>query len=333
MTRSLVTGASGFIGRRLVQELLDRGEEVVCLSHRATNRPDFFDHPSITNLVADVRDREAIAGAMKHVDRVFHLAAAVATKTLEQSHSVNVLGTENLAKAAAAETKVPVFVYVSSLAAAGPSNHAVTEVEPCKPVSHYGRTKLEAETKLSAIAASLPVTIVRPPCVFGPGDRNLLALYQTIVKGWNVVLSKDFRYSYLSVDDLVIGMLDAAESGKRVLGPEDAEKQGLYYLTDPQAVTFPELAELIAETLGGVKVRHLKIPKSVGWIAGAFGEAALRFAGRRAFLNFDKIREGLGGSWVCDGGRAEKELAFTPSADLRSRLQATTDFYKQSQWL
>ncbi len=333
MTRSLVTGGAGFIGQRLVETLLAAGDQVVCLDHFSTHRPNMFDSQQVEVVRGDVRDRQSAEQAVASVDRVFHLAAAVATKSLEQSRSVNVEGTRNLATAAAACSNPPVFLYVSSLAAAGPSELPATESGPCAPVSHYGRTKLEAETLLQGIAERLPITIVRPPCVFGPGDRNLLALYQTVKRGWNVVLSKKFCYSYLSVTDLVSGMVVSAAEGERLAEGENPTRQGLYYLTDPEAVTFPQLAEKIAATMNRTQVRHVQIPRVLGWATGGVGEAVLRLTGRRVFLNLDKIREGVSGSWHCDGTRAKEQLNFAPAADLMTRLQETKDYYDKVGWL
>jgi len=351
MTRTLVTGANGFIGRHVIAELLRRGEDVVALSRSVVCDNEANAH--LHRISADIRDTEQVAMAMKSVDRVIHLAASVATRSLTLSESINVEGTRILASAAAAQPDPPTLVYVSSLAAAGPlpvtregpvtraGIDALDETDPCHPISHYGRTKLRAEQTLPEFAEHVPITIVRPPCVFGPGDRNLLALYQTVVSGYNIVLSKKFRYSYISVTDLVTGILAAAHRGKRLVvgnGSDDSDR-GIYYLTDPQSVTFVELAEMIAASLDELSIqrrrplRHLRIPKTVGWLAGGCGEIMMRMFGRRVFLNLDKVREGVGGSWVCDGSRAANELSFRPAADLQTRLVETSTDYHQSDWI
>lgn len=328
-----MTGAAGFIGLHLVEALLDRGDEVICLARPRNDPPKIFSDARVTVVPADIRDRSRVKSAMQGMDRVFHLASAVATKSLQTSRDINVTGTSILANVAAEQPTPPVFVYVSSLAAAGPGDRVVGEPDECRPVSHYGRTKLEAESVLHSLSQRLPITVTRPPCVFGPRDRNLLALYQTVIKGWNLVLSKDSQYSYISVEDLVPGLIAAAESGKRLKTIDDQQRQGIYYLTDPQPLTFPQLAEMISATLESGRVRHVKIPTTLGWIAGGVGEIGLRLLDRRAFLNLDKIREGVGGSWVCDGQRAKDELGFKPTKPLIERLQRTTNFYRQANWL
>ena len=352
MTRSLVTGAAGFIGRRLVAELLAGGQEVVAVDHFSRNDPAKINWrdgnrvqsasaqntDGVTVFAADIRDPKQIGQAMKTVDRVFHAAATVSTKSLALSESVNVEGTRVIGEAAAAQPTPPVFVYLSSLAAAGPSRDPVIESDPCQPVSHYGRTKLKAESELHGLAKDLPITIIRPPCIIGPGDRNLLALYQTVQWGWNLVLSKKSRYSYLSVTDLVPGLITASHRGRRLCGLDDngridVNRIGTYYMTDPKPVTFVELADMIAATIQKSRVHHLRIPTSIGWAVGAYGEFLLRVFGKKVYLNLDKIREGVGGSWVCDGSRAAEDLSFAPGADLATRIEETTIEYRNAGWI
>ncbi len=291
------------MGQALIRALLRRGDEVVCLDHFVSHSPAAWQSTSVRLVQADVRDRRAAADALPGVDCVYHLAAAVATRSLAESRSINVEGTRNMAEAAAALAHPPTFVFVSSLAAAGPHESEAVESGACFPVSHYGRTKLEAEQALGHMADRLPITIVRPPCVFGPGDRNLLSLYQTVRRGWNLVASRQARFSFLHVEDLVSGLLLAADSGTRLTSGDDPDRRGLYYLTDPTPVTFVVLAEMIADTMH-CKVRHVRIPGPLLWIVGALGESVLRLTGRKTFLNLDKVREAFGGSWYCSGARA-----------------------------
>ncbi|MFG0287511.1 MAG: NAD-dependent epimerase/dehydratase family protein [Rhodopirellula sp. JB044] len=357
MARYLVTGANGFIGRHLVDFLLAAGNEVVALSRsqeEGTERGG-----QLRRIAGDIRNPVRVDEAMCSVDHVIHLAASVATRSPALSESINVEGTRVVATSAAHQPNPPTLVAVSSLAVAGPvpeeafeskskrrkrcddgQSAAVSEGDPCRPVSHYGRTKLRAEQVLQEMADQIPITIVRPPCVIGPGDRNLFALYKTVRSGWNFVLSKSFRYSYISVTDLVPGILAAIERGRRLPSPEQTDQtQGIYYLTDPNPVTFVELAEMIAASFDEFAIsrrrplRHIRIPRAAGWIAGGCGEIVMKGFGGRVFLNLDKVREGVGGSWVCDGSLAEQELSFHPAADLATRIIETTIDYHQSQWL
>jgi nucleoside-diphosphate-sugar epimerase len=226
-----------------------------------------------------------------------------------------------------------VFVYVSSLAVAGPHREAVTEPVSCHPVSLYGQSKLEAEQVLQQRAHELPVTVVRPPCVFGPGDRNLLSLFRSVRRGWNVYSNPNFQYSFLHVDDLVTALVAAASHGQRLATHADSSRRGVYFVSDRQAVTFPELGELVAECLQRDHIRQVRIPSVVGWTAAGAGQLVQRIFRRRVFLNLDKAREAYGGSWMCDPTRAEQQLQFHPPQRLAQRLSETAVSYRQTGWL
>jgi nucleoside-diphosphate-sugar epimerase len=200
-------------------------------------------------------------------------------------------------------------------------------------VSLYGRTKLEAEEALAQAADNLPITIVRPPCVFGPGDRNLLGLYRSVQRGWDFYSDAAFQYSFLYVDDLVQLMIAAVELGRRLIEPADPQRRGVYYGADPQAVTFPQLAEMVGAAIGRQRIRHVRIAPPLGWSLALCGELTQRILRRRVFLNRDKAREAYGGSWVCDSSRAKMELGFAPGASLAQRLEETAQDYLSAGWL
>ena len=332
MARALVTGARGFIGQRLVRALIDRETRVVCLDRTPATR-DALSGLDVERVTSDIRDGATISRAMRGVEWVFHLAAATAPRTLAESRAVNVEGTRTMATVAAGQSRPPVFVYVSSLAAAGPSHTMVCESSPCQPVSCYGRAKREAEQVLESFADRLSVTIVRPPCVFGRGDRNLLRLYKLIRRGWELHAHPGYQYSFLHVDDLVAGLIAAATIGRRLQPPPNEEHAGVYFLADPQPVTFPELSAMIARCLDCPRVRHVRVPHTVAWVAAALGEVMQVVTRRQVYVNRDKVREAYAGSWMCDPARAGREWGFAPADSLAERLTQTRRSFEADGWL
>ncbi len=330
--RALVTGARGFIGRRLVQELLARSWEVVCFD-RPPQRDDPLTGMPVTRLVGDIRDRAAVRDAVDQVATVFHLAASTAPRTEAEAVAVNVAGTRAVADAAVDAACSPVIVYVSSLAAAGPGPMPAVESDACHPVSLYGRTKRDAERVLAGYATCLPITIVRPPCVFGRGDRNLLEMVQWVRRGWNFHSGHRYQYSFLHVDDLVAGLLLAVAKGRRLGAAPEESSSGIYHLSDSCPVTFSELAEWLARGLGVPRVRHVRVPRTVAWLSGIGGEWLQRVTGSRVYLNRDKVREAYAGSWVCDVRRAESELGFVAAKSLAERIDQTLRDYRADGWL
>ncbi len=147
--RSLVTGASGFIGRRLARELVRRGDEVACLVRRTSRTAPLSGLP-VELVVGDLGDPGSLDAAVKGRDRVFHLAGVVQALDEADFDTANTRGTANLVGACLrAAPGLKRFVFVSSIAAAGPSGpgRPVVETDAPKPVSAYGRSKLAAETR------------------------------------------------------------------------------------------------------------------------------------------------------------------------------------------
>ncbi|MCX5730703.1 MAG: NAD-dependent epimerase/dehydratase family protein, partial [Deltaproteobacteria bacterium] len=216
--RWLITGATGFIGTTLAGRLLGRGDEVRALV-RDPAKADELRTMGAQVVRGDVSRPETLVDAVPDVDAVVHLAGLVKAVTQEQLVSVNSEGTRSLAEVAARSGR-PKFVLVSSLAAAGPSvpGRPRTETDRPAPVSAYGQSKLAAEQAVRSFATALNASIVRPPIVYGPRDKEFLpSLFQMARTG--LVLKSgtgDKRYSIIHVNDLVELVIAVAERGARV---------------------------------------------------------------------------------------------------------------------
>src|SRR5262245_13733823 len=183
MARVLVTGASGFIGRQFVDVLCKRGDEVACLV-RPTSKVEPLTKLGARLVVGDVVEPASLPAAVADVDVVYHLAGQNKANTLAQYCTVNKDGVRNVIAACAERTTPPVVIVLASLSAAGPMKESRlrTEDDPPEPISHYGRSKRAGELAAEALADKVPITILRPPVVFGPGDVAGLPLYRGIHK-------------------------------------------------------------------------------------------------------------------------------------------------------
>ncbi len=363
MTRAFVTGATGFIGPHLVRELRQQGIEVTCL-RRAASDITRLAPLGVAFKAGHVADPEALRAAVFGADVVFHLAGMTRALARRQLHAVNVEGTRNLLTACAAQRNPPVVVIVSSLAAAGPSlgDQPRDEADEPAPVSEYGRSKRTAELVAHEFADRMPITIVRPPLVFGQGDQSVLAMMRPIRRiGVHLVPGfVDRRLSVIHATDLATALIAAARDGKRLvsrqasgfglqasadgilasdtLKPEarspkpEARSLGYYHVADDEQPTYAELGCRVSLALGrGALV--LRTPQWVAWVGAGMSEIAARLRRRQYAFNWDKAREATAGSWTCSTRRAKAELGWSCAADLDARLAETIAWYRRYGWL
>jgi nucleoside-diphosphate-sugar epimerase len=334
--KNLVTGATGFIGRHLVARLLERGEEVRILSLR---RPahDFPGVGALEWLVDDLSRPQALPAAVQGVERVYHLAGATVVLSPKTYEAVNAQGTRNLVDACARLATPPEVIFVSSLAAAGPTTAECPRVEsqPAAPVSKYGRSKLAAEEHLRKRAECVPVTIVRPPGVIGPWDPHTIHLFRTVRRGWNIVPGRGRdRLSLIFVDDLVTGLLLAAERGRR-LGVDGAGSpgDGIYFVAMDERPTLTEMAWAAAAVLNVPSVWTVRLPRFLCRLVAYASQAGAIARGKPALLTPDKMREATAGSWICSAEKARVDLGFTCTIGLAEGFRRTGEWYLRQGWL
>jgi nucleoside-diphosphate-sugar epimerase len=249
---------------------------------------------------------------------------------------VNAGGVESVAAACADRAQRPVLVVVSSLAAAGPcvGDQPRGEGDSPAPVSAYGRSKLAGEMAAAKYATRLSISVVRPPIVFGPGDRGVLEMFRPIAhSGLHVVpCREERRVSLIHVADLVSLLLLAAEKGER-LHPVGAPGQGVYFVAAEHDPTYAELGQAMAMALGKKRAMVVHMPEPLVRLVGLCGDALGRVRQRAGWVNSDKMAEALAGSWTCSSAKARRQLGCSPAATLAERLGETAQWYRQAGWL
>ena len=327
---AVVTGATGFIGSALVDALVRRGMRVRCLTSRRPRAGD--ERGDVEWHVVDWNDARAVerSPALDDAGMVFHLAGRTKGLTLEEFRAGNVRPTEALLAALVRHGARPErFVLVSSQSASGPANDLAAprrEHDDPTPIDDYGRSKLEAERVVEAYGSTLPWTIVRPSSVYGPRDRDFLAMFRQLSSGvWLYPATRDRWLSIAYVNDVVQAMLVAA-THPRAVG-------GTYFLAGEPAVTWRDVYVAAAEASGARKLLELDLPQPMVDIAGRLGDLTALLTGRVGLVNSRKVALGRPEYWVCSTERARQELGVECATPLRDGMRATAQWYVEQRWL
>ncbi len=341
MSNILVTGATGFIGRNLVERLVGDGYRVTCLIRREA--PPSLRSFDVVGHLGNMSDPESLRAAVAGQDVVFHLAGMVAALRKSELDRVNVEGTRNLAAACAGVSNPPVLVYVSSLAAAGPviAGRPRIESDPPAPVSDYGRSKHRAELAAREFADRVPITIIRPGIVFGPYDAALLIAFRSpyYFRFHASPRRGNARYSLIHVAELIEVLLGAARDGDRISVEElqasgtEADPRGLYFASCGTDPTYRELGRMMGRELGRKVTVPISSPMPMVWAASAMNSLLARLKGKPTYFGLDKAREIAAGSWQCSPERARHDLSFQPVVPLAQRIRETGEWYLEHGWL
>jgi nucleoside-diphosphate-sugar epimerase len=333
MQRALVTGGTGFVGSNLLKVLRERGWFMRCLVRDLARTKDLATLGAEL-LQGSLHDAESLKRAVGDVDVVFHVAGRVAAIRRQEFFLDNVEGTRALLQVCAELSSPPMVVMVSSLAAGGPSQPGTPrrETDESVPVSAYGKSKLAAEQAALEFADRVPISIIRPPVVFGPGDRNSLQLFKS-VRMTRVHPTPGFRHmpmSIVHVADLCGALIQIAEGGSRAQRINPA--RGIYYITSGPTITYGEMGQLASRALG-CAVLVLPTPKAAFWFTGGIGEILGRLRRRPGLINWDKMREATASGWECSDEKLRRELAYLPAKPLEERFAETVAWYRENGWL
>ena len=339
MDRTFVTGATGFIGRNVVDDLRGRGHEVICLV-RSRQRAAPLAAAGARLVEGSLDDVGPWREHLRGCDVVIHLGGLVAEARPGRLEAVNGDATGRFAAACAARDAPPIFVHVSSLAALGPvprdGSLAVESASPA-PVSRYGHSKRSGERAVAAVAADMPITILRPGVVFGPHDTKLAQLFQMIHR-MRLHLVMGFReppLSLIHVTDLTRLLAEVIERGERLPPRSEAAAAGtgIYHAVDDRIhPTYGGLGRRIARVLDrGLVV--VPLPIGVAWPITVVVERGWRLAGQGSIISPDKLREATATSWAASGGKARLGLGFTAADPLDVRLAQTADWLRSRRLL
>jgi nucleoside-diphosphate-sugar epimerase len=287
-----------------------------------------LNHIPFESARGDFDDPGSLEKAVTGVDYVYHVAGVTKAKTAEEYFRGNHLATANiLAATEAVNPKLRRFVHVSSQTVVGPSGGGipVDESTPLHPITTYGRSKMEAEKECLKYAGRLPITIARPPAVYGQRDTDVFEFFNTMKKGLQPMVGFGDKYvSLIHVTDLVRGIIMAGE--------HQAAIGQTYFISSSRFYNWKEVGDITARIMGKRALR-IRIPEWGVYAVAAVAELAGLFSKKPTLLNFEKARDMVQDAWTCDASKARRDVGFEQQIQLEEGIRETVAWYKQEGWL
>ena len=324
---ALVTGANGFIGSHLVDQLLASG----CMVHglvRESSSLKWLDASKVHLHRVDLALPDFKVPALEKLDYVFHCAGLTKAKSRSGYFQVNATACSNLYEQCQKRGRqIKSIVHLSSLAATGPSSlgSLVDEITLCKPVTFYGQSKLAGEEIALQYSQSIPLTVIRPPVVYGPREENFFTFIKLIQKGWGLQIGRAGKeLSLIYVSDLVEAMLTASDPTK--------QKGRSYFVTDGRVYVWEQIAKECARIMN-IHVKTLKIPEAVLVPVALFFEAWSSVSSKPALFDRQRMIDIRQSSWSASPENFFKDFGFTPKYGLSRGLAETINWCQQEKWL
>jgi nucleoside-diphosphate-sugar epimerase len=322
--KALVTGATGFIGSHLAQSMAEENWDVTCLI-RSTSRTDFLQKLPVRFVLGSANDIDSLGRAVEGQDYVFHLAGRIRPTGRAVYDTANYQLTRNLVQACLKKNPaLKRFVYVSSIAAAGPSlpNSYSEEGQAPSPISEYGRTKLKGEEAVREVWDIIPATIIRPPNVYGPRQQEMELLIKLLgIRIVPLLKEKKETTSLIYVKDLSQGILQAA------LSP--ITKSQIYYLTDGKGYSWQKIISTLKKYVLGESF-FLPLPEELiiffAWLADILNKTGLlkSFFGRKLWRAMTQTL------WLFSSAKAEKDFGFQAEYNLEKGIKKTVSYYRKT---
>ena len=298
---AVVTGANGFVGSHLVDNLIEKGLKVRCIVRKTSNLK-WLDGKNLEIFDCGLFNKDGLRIAFKDANYIFHVAGVVKSKTKEGYFKGNVETTRILLEVALENSAtIKRFLLVSSGTVTGPSldGKPLTEKSECNPITTYGRSKLEGEKIVLSYKDKLPITICRAPAVYGERDTEIFIYFQTFNKGLTTTIGFNKKeLSLIHAVDLVEGFYLAATSEKAI--------GEIYFVSSEKYYTWQEINSVTSKVLNKKPI-ILKVPHSIVYTISAIAQFFAMFSSKPATLNIEKAKDITQQYWIFDTSKAMRE--------------------------
>jgi len=324
---SVVTGASGFVGSHLVDRLIEEGHQVKCIL-RSTSSKRWLENKPVEIIDCGLRDKESLKKILKDADYLYHIAGVIKAKDEQGYIDGNVGNTQVLLDVLCeVNPNIKRVMITSSLTACGPSLDGTpcTESTPEHPITAYGRSKLAEEQLAKKYMDRLPITIIRPPAVFGPRDTETYLIFKTYKYGLMTLIGFNKKeLSLVYVSDLVNGIFLASQSEKAI--------RQIYFIASEEINNWPEVGGFISKAMkrGALNVR---LPHLLVYTVAAFAQFFAIFSSKPATFNLEKARDFVQKDWTCSIAKAKTDIGYKQMVSTEDGMKLSIDWYRKMKWL
>ncbi len=309
--KAFVTGATGFVGSHLVEELVKMGFEVSVLV-RKTSKRDLISSLGVNTVEGSLE--ELTLKEISECDFFFHIACITKAVRISEYYRVNRDGTKNVCEICEKyEKKLKKLVILSSLAACG--NNGI-------PESHYGRSKYEGDMVALSFSKKIPIVILRPGAIYGPRDMDFYQIFRT-AKKFSILPHPGFNKKILNlvyVKDVVKAIILSIQ--------KDLPSGEILMVGDEKNYTWEEIRDILSEVLKR-KLILLKFPKFLAYPPAFFLQTASFITKKPYPLNLSRLPEFLEDNWGMDISETEKKIGYKPSVSLKEGLSITIKWYEE----
>ncbi len=321
-----LTGANGFVGSHIAESCLKEGFQLTCLLRKSSDTT-FIRDLIYNRITGDINDENALSRFVPDQNIIIHNAGLTKARNESEFMEVNTNGTKNILNAILKfNPNIRRFILISSQAAVGPtpSKEPLDESIPKKPITAYGRSKALAEEICQKYSNKIPITIIRPPVVFGPRDKDIYEYFRIINKGIQPVIGKENTFSVVSIQNLVKGILLSIH--------KQDKKLECYFITDEGDYTWDQFSSMISYKLNKKPIK-IKIPNWIVLIFASINEVYSKIFKKAVLLNREKIKEMKQKRWVVSSQKATNELGYKPIITTKQAIAITVEWYKKNEWL
>lgn len=322
----MLTGATGFIGSHLAEELIARENRTRLFIRKRTRLINLMEKRGAQIHIGEMDNFHSLKSSMEGADTIIHCAGATKAISKNGYLATNVNFTKNILEVMKEGQRL---IYISSQAAAGPSSGFIpkTEEDPPTPLTHYGKSKLLAEICVREWGDlnRNNYVIIRPSVVYGPREKAVYQYFRFIEKGLLFLLGDGkISLSIIHVKDLVNAVIKAAEH---------RSKGQTYFACGDTHHTWEEIGYSIKRAFNKKRLVKVKLPL---WLAYplAYSAHSLSLVTRKpALIDSQKIIEAKQSEWLCSNKKIKESLGWKPEITLEEGIKQTAEWYMREGWI